>query len=219
MKKFKIYNKKVNSKGFTLIELMISTVVFSSILLIATIAIIYVSKTYVEGQVVIKNQDNSQAILMNLANAIKFDDNSNNNIVLPQLNSSTNNYYFCIGSYEYIYSLNQLFTSNNQVAGLLQLTNSLSPNCVYPTSINIGSSRQLLSQNERVGQLAISQNNNIYDISLTIGYGNNSVLQTLNTASDPAPPYKYRCVISAFSVSLCAVSSLSTTVTSRIGNI
>ena len=214
MEKHKFYSQKINNQGFTIIELLIATVVFSSILLIATIGIIYISKTYVEGQVVIKNQDNTQAILQNLSSAIKFDDNSNHNIVLPMLNSASHNYFFCVGNYEYIYSLNQLFNDRSTSVGLSQLPNNNSPICSYPTVLT--GARQLLSQNERIGELNITSSSNIYDITLNIAYGNDSVLQTLGSTASP-PSYQYRCTISAFSISLCAVSSLSTIVTPRIG--
>ena len=205
--------RKKDDSGFTLIELMISTAVFSVVLLIATISIILISKNYTRGQVTIQTQNTVQSILNNISNAIKYNNLSTLNF--SNLSTATNR-YFCIGNNVYYFNnLNQLLGSNSSAVGLVEYT---SPSCNRPTSVPSGAS-QLLSNNERLGQLSITDigtTSHLYQIDIEVAYGNDSVLTTLNPAGPP--PYKYRCNDSYLSTSFCSIDSETVTVSPRLMN-
>lgn len=204
-----------NNKGFTIIELLIATTVFSVVLLLATETIIYVSKTYVKGQVEAQTQQTAQNILSTISQDIQYNRRSTVNISISNMKSY---YYFCIGSHVYVYTLNHSLSSSFPT-GLLV---SPDPQCTPPTKIiNSGAggqTKQLLSAHERLGQLNIVQqkNNNTFVISVRVAYGNSPYLTKL--PSSTSSNYQYTCnhpggvVLGNF----CAVSSLTTTVIPRI---
>ncbi len=217
LKIIKSSNKVINSQaGFTLIELLISTSVFTVVLLISTIAIIFVSKNYSQGQINIQTQSNAESIVQNISNDLKFTNLTTSTIVTNQqvTITGTTYYYFCIGTNVYTYDLNTEYnTSGGSGIGLIETVNA--PNCKpYLTG-----GKQLLSNKERIGLLNIqpTTNGGSYEISMTIAYGNNygsnGVLKYLATS---ATSYSYSCLISSFSLSFCYTSSLYTIVTPRI---
>ena len=71
----KIVNNR--SRGFTIIELMIATTVFSVILLIATMALIQIGRIYYKGVLSSKTQNVARGIIDEVANSIKFASNAN----------------------------------------------------------------------------------------------------------------------------------------------
>ena len=118
-------NTDSNSKGFTIIELLIATVVFSAILLVLTQVVIRLSGTYYHG--VIQNQTLNVAknITNNIVQQIQFTGGdvifpgnpihfwSNNNSDLSNLES-----YLCIGNNQYVYQIGGRFdntTSNGSL--------------------------------------------------------------------------------------------------------
>lgn len=199
---------KISQNGFTLIELMIATTVFSTVLLIATISIIFVSKTYARSQIVIKTQNNAQAALLNISNAIKF--NKTNSINITNISSG----YFCVGNNVYTFSINSLVGTDNP-AGLFE---SFSSTCV-PNFSGI----QMLSNNERLGGLDVTSTvGGGFQVTMTIDYGSNQVLKALNPPIvnnlDGTKGYRYKCVDSTYSVSFCSIDSVSITVVPRLIN-
>ncbi len=182
---------------------MIATTVFSTVLLIATISIIFVSKTYARSQIIIKTQNSTQSVLLNISNAIKY--NKLNSIDISHIAAG----YFCIGNNVYTFSINSLVGTGSSIG----LVESFSNTCASNSS-----GIQLLSNNERLGELDIVNTADVFHISLTIDYGNNQVLQLIsrNSNSDSTLNYVYRCIDSTYSVSFCYVDPVSTTVVSRL---
>ncbi len=212
-----------NQEGFTIIELMIATVVFSTVLLIATISIIFVSKTYSTSQINIKLQNTTESILTSLSNAIKYNKPTP---ISMNYSAAFGNYsgYFCIGDNVYTYYLpsrsgdNQPLNyadSAGNIKNKIGLIQSVSTNC--GPNIN---GVQLLSNNERLGELDIVPRGNSYEILISVAYGDDSVLKLPTTAfppnSDSTPNYPYYCDVNSFSLSFCSVDSVSTVASSRL---
>lgn len=61
---------KVNKKGFTLVELLLATAMFSFILLFVTFAIVQVSRAYNKGITVKKTQETARAVMQEMTRAI-----------------------------------------------------------------------------------------------------------------------------------------------------
>ena len=217
--------------GFTIIELLIATAVFTVILIITAAALIGISQTYVKGSVEGNTQQTARKILSSISQDIQF--NNNSSIILnPSSSSNTDEFYFCIGSDVYVYNLNKRLTSNPQSAQdstwvLIRYTNPICPKSPpsMPPSSNDSRYEELMASGQRLGQLSISENsinnNPAYTISIEIGYGANNVLNGTDTPPvnqiNENTKYNYRCQTGLDS-SFCAVSSLTTTVAPRINS-
>ena len=211
--------------GFTIIELLIATAVFTVILIITAAALIGISQTYVKGSVEGNTQQTARKILSSISQDIQF--NNNSSIILNPSSSSnkTDEFYFCIGSDVYVYNLNKRLTSNPQSWVLIRYTNPICPKSPpsIPQSSSESNYEELMASGQRLGQLSISEtsinNNPAYTISIEIGYGASNVL--IGTDTSPVnqinenTKYNYRCQTGLDS-SFCAVSSLTTTVAPRI---
>src|ERR1700677_3100882 len=90
-----------NESGFTIIELLIATLVFSTILLIATYGVIQIGRTYTKGYIGSLTQNTTRSIVDQISQAIQL---SGPNTV--QTGSSGNYMSVCIGSIRYTYILN-----------------------------------------------------------------------------------------------------------------
>jgi prepilin-type N-terminal cleavage/methylation domain-containing protein len=64
--------KRTNSKGFTIIELLIATVIFSVILLVITGAIVQFGRIYYKGVVQSRTQERTRAITDSVVRNIQF---------------------------------------------------------------------------------------------------------------------------------------------------
>jgi len=257
------------NQGFTIIELMIATAVFSVIILITTASIIYVSKTYIKGQIESQTQLTAQTILADISNEIKY--NKGSSVVLPSYTppnypAKVNGpFYFCIGNLVYVYRLdtdlspsysgsNPMYASHDLVvyndgsssdcpAVSLAPQFGISGITSGPTTYSYGDqTRELLAANQRLGQLSVKRlsstsNSDVFQISIEIAYGEDDVLTDNSLAGTPPmydsdshprelPPgysspspneaYGYKCVQVSVGGNFCAVSSLTTVVTSSI---
>jgi prepilin-type N-terminal cleavage/methylation domain-containing protein len=225
----KIYalNTKKNQQaeqGFTIIELLIATAVFAVVMLIAAASIIYVSKTYVKGNIESQTQQTTRSVLQTISQDIEFTKNSTINISPSGNNANT--YHFCIGNDVYVYKLSVQVSSSEDP---LYVYSSANCPTVIPTSPPTNS-RELLSNNEQLGQLSLtcaeSDNDDVgntvcttYTVSVEVAYigGDSSLEDTSNSGLNTANAfYGYSCSNMQITGSFCAVSSLTTTIEPRI---
>ncbi|HEY5268085.1 MAG TPA: prepilin-type N-terminal cleavage/methylation domain-containing protein [Candidatus Saccharimonadales bacterium] len=100
--------KKLDQKGFTIVELLIATSVFASILLIVTYGIIQISKMYTNGFI----QSQTQNVTVSLSDQVTRDIGfSSASSITPDISAQvtvpgqgiTTYYYFCTNQNEYFY--------------------------------------------------------------------------------------------------------------------
>ncbi len=213
------------SSGFTIIELMIATLVFATVLLVVTTGIIQFTRSYYRGATVAKTQDTARTIMDTVAQSIQY-----GNPLPTVVDVAGTPQFFCAGGYQFIftkgvqYKLEPLQPSN---VGLFLV--SAPSECETPNPLPADNRRQLLNNNMRL--LELDQNhagNGLYSVAVTVAYGDNDLLcdsstpetceQAAATLSDvnlAAAGSKVRCKQQAGS-EFCAVSTLSTTVKKRI---
>src|SRR5665213_3376754 len=92
------------TSGFTIIELLIATSVFSIILLITASTLVGISQTYIKGSVQDQTQQTARSVLTDLSQDIQFNSVSGVNGI-PITTVYGNEYFFCIGNDVYIYHL------------------------------------------------------------------------------------------------------------------
>jgi prepilin-type N-terminal cleavage/methylation domain-containing protein len=231
---------KASQNGFTIIELMIATAIFSLMLVLTTTTIIGISQTYIKGSVEGQTQQTARAVLSDISQAVEFNNNSD---ITVTTNYSGDVYYFCTGSDVYVYQLDKYLspTLTGNEYSTWALVRFPYSSCTVPLNLQgqpdpLGQTgaEELLATNERLGWLYIVptaiNGETAYTINLEVGYGDNDLLNdTTNTngnydvnASPAAPPvsahYKYQCQSGPDS-SFCATSTLTTTVVPRIPGI
>ncbi len=206
----------VKQRGFTIIELMIATVVFSMILLIVTACILQFSKQYYKGIIASSTQNTARNVMDDIVRSIQFDTGS----VYPLTSGPGSGW--CIGETKrYSYKLNQQvtdkkpFASNQGFHALVSDTTTT--DCKGSGALDVANlsaglsttnARELLGQHMRLAKLDIAGSNNLYTVTIRVVYGDDELL------TDPTDPGT-NCKSSAGS-QFCAVSQLTTTVKKRV---
>lgn len=236
---------KTNEAGFTIIELMIATAIFTVVLIITTAAIIGITETYIKGSVQGQTQQTTRAVLNDISQDLQF--NPSGSVILTGMQQTNSNdvFFFCIGNDVYAYRLDYAVSSSDPSSNwaLIRYSGSCPSSSPTPPTasyfydeLEISDGEELLGTNERLGELNITEptvnntisSNTYYTVDIEVAYGNdtsnsNSLLsdQYPQFNSLPAPndngtyEYQYSCKGGNDS-SFCAVSTLTTSVTSRI---
>ena len=226
----------IGNKGFTIIELMIATAIFSFILLIATTGIIRIGQMYYKGVTESKTQDNVRAVSDELSRSIQF---AKSTVKLhpdnmPDFSNNTVK-RFCLGDYRYTGYLDKPYiqTANNTPSanktGLWseKLKSgsecACTINCVDQTAQMLGSNVRLLHMNvNRIGE-----GDKAWNVNVKIAYGDSDLLThndergDLITTGTPEERFNRRkdstCRDSrATGSSFCAVAQLDTVVKKRL---
>jgi len=188
-----------NSQGFTILELMIATTVFSVILLISTIGIVYVGRIYYKGKTIIRTQNVTRSVTDSISQSIQYG-GSDAIGTLPDIPAviPVTGATFCIGNSKYTYSPNRVTSTT---FGLILDANN-SSGCT-PASVAAGG-KELLGDGMRLTRFIITKSSTSdYTIKISVGYGADDVL------------VGGKCVLGAGG-QFCATSILDTTVRRRL---
>lgn len=180
---------KPDNRGFTIIELLIATVVFSVILLIVTGAIIQFTRIYYKGVVNTKTQEVARAVVENIAKKAQY---SKTEPTFVTVNGADGGY--CIGDRLYKFKKNQPVRDNDHA---LVIGN----NCSDTGGLFTAGNTEQLAENMKIIDLSISTTSP-YTINLVIGYGDES-------SAEGCPALK-------LGGQFCSFASYSTTVTKRL---
>jgi prepilin-type N-terminal cleavage/methylation domain-containing protein len=200
-------------KGFTIVELMIATLVFSTVLLVVTIGIIQITRVYYKGLNEAATQDTVRSITDTIGQAIQF---GGGEVTPTDARADKSTKSFCIGNTQYTYTSGMQLVDGPPDAGKSEtnrvlLTRTLAGcNAASP---NATSGRELLSPKMRLAELAVKQDTNepdLYKVTVRVAFGDDDLLNNPNSA-------KPSCKSTAGS-QFCSVSELTTTVVKRIGS-
>lgn len=166
----------LNQKGFTIAELMIATLVFSVVLLIATTSIIEVGHTYYKGINEANTQDTARTIMENIGQAIQF---GGGTITATQTAQPGTMQQFCVGNQQYSYDLGaQLVTGtpgSGQTNASVRVTNL--PACNSSSTPQTGGT-ELLAPRMRISDLSVTPltDGTSYRIHVKVAYGDDDLL-------------------------------------------
>jgi prepilin-type N-terminal cleavage/methylation domain-containing protein len=183
--------KRIDNKGFTIIELLISTVIFSVILLVITGAIIQFGRIYYRGVVQSKTQERSRAIIDSVAKDLQFSKPNS-------FSGAPGAGCYSIGNHSYVYTQDSLRIVEGDCSG----TGGL----------------QMLGERMRLITFDVAKdpvNSEAYNVHVRVVYGANDDFEKNNpsdTTGDPKKPCNPIIIGGQF----CAVSELNTTVVSRL---
>ncbi len=222
---FRSRNQRIQKpqKGFTIIELLVATTVFSIILLIATAGILQISRTYYQGVLQARTQETARTIADEIGESMRFSIGSYapgavvNGPDIDASNSATG--YFCLGTRRYTYAIDrQLKASPNggkQKAHVLWVDQPVG-GCGSAENLDspVSDGRELLSENMRLTRLSIQPAPgalpDTYRIDIGVAYGDDDLLDFVSGGQT-----KY-CKEAATGREFCAVSNVSLTVTKRL---
>ena len=203
---------KSNQSGFTIIELVIATLVFSTVLLIATFGVIQISRTYIKGFLASETENTTRSIIDDVTQAVQL--SGPGGVVINNSQSGTNWYAFCINGFRYTYQLNVKVETG--IHAFMRDQPSSIGTCPPNTTWSNGT--ELLSTNERLVSFSLCNNStpspcnsptgaaDLYQINLSILYGSDDV--TVNNAGK-------QCLDNSVGGFFCALSSTTTTVQER----
>lgn len=197
--------------GFTVVELMIATLIFSVILLVITAGALHFTNSYYAGVNAANVQNTSRTVVSTITQAIQFSTKS------PILTATSGGRQaYCIGSQEFVYVLGKALSDTLDVThtsvALYQLPNATPGTCDAGVALNGG--QELLSPDMRLSNFQVSAvggaGNDLWKVQVTIAYGDDDLLKNPQST---APS----CLDGAGS-QWCAVSAFNTVVQKRLGS-
>lgn len=185
------------SRGFTLVELLIAASVFSVLLIVITFAIVQISRSYSKGIVASRTQESARAVIDEVSKAVQFGAGD----VVRDTASATKMY--CIGGKSFSFELDKMVDESiSQHALMLEEV----PDCTGAIP-DMSSGRELLANRMRLTKFEISTppaDSNLYEITVGVVSGEDDIVD--GGTCDPN--------VTA-GTQFCAVSELTTQVQKR----
>lgn len=199
------------SAGFTIVELMIATMVFSTILVAISVGVLYFTKSYYKGVHESATQNAARGAAESIAKAIQFSVSATE---VGQGQYKDNKDFVCVGGYVFVYEKGKIYKAGESSSvGLYMQTqqnaNDCSTEAENAPSAAQDSRKQLLGDNMRVANLEVMKDK-VSSVAVTVAYGDDDLL-TATSGSDIS------CKSGAGS-EYCAVATVTTTVSSRVAN-
>src|SRR5665647_2275439 len=101
--------RRAQPKGFTIVELLIATAVFSVVLLLCATAIVQVGRMFYKGTIVNNTQTVSRSVINDISQAVQFGDGNDDASFYPAPGSATFSGVTvqsqCVGGVRYSYFL------------------------------------------------------------------------------------------------------------------
>lgn len=214
------------ARGFTIVELMVATMVFSVVLLLVTAGIIQVARVYYKGVTEANTQNAARSIIDNISQAIQFSgDDVSGTETSP---TAGTDYDFCLGNTHVSYKLGRQVKNNPSggdqtwhaiVANNIPGCAGASPQTLNQQTI---SGRDLMPQDMRLSNLVVERVGTAqpaqYRVTVRVVYGDSDLLYSPSapTATDGHARADASCRAQTAGTQFCAVSELSTVVVKRV---
>ena len=203
----------LQSDGFTIVELLVATVVFSTVLVVITAGVMYFTRNYYASVNRSKVQNTARSIVSSISQGVQF-----TGVAIATTDTTTSSNpdssgvtYFCTGGKLYAFRAGQKYSGNTATQadpGLYVVPQPTGCAPLASTGYNNPLGQQLLGPKMRIGSLTLKNvGSQLYSISLTLAYGDDDLLTGTGSAT--------RCISQAGS-QFCAVSALNTTVQRRL---
>ena len=219
-----VYRNTKRQQGFTLIELMVATTVFSFVLLIASATAIQIGKLYYKGLIQAATQETARNVSDDLTRSFQF---ANGALILGTNNASQRQY--CIGDTRYTGWINQQVAGGAEGLRAEQFSGTFDCAAGIPLPT---SKRELLAENMRLLDFNVSPvgtSGKTFQINVRMTYGDNDLLTIyqpdgttevdVNGDGSPLSPAEIReatCRTNIAGSGFCAVSQLDNIVRKRL---
>lgn len=187
--------KKHNQRGFTIVELMIAIAVFAVTMLVVTMGIIQVARSYKQASTRLKIEDASREMHAQIAQAVQY---SGSSVQTPGPVSGYN--VVCVGSQRYLWK-----QADVVVAGEVSLyvDKIAGPSACTTTPFVAANAQTPLPANTKV-------------VNFSVGSSNTSTISTRFVIGEKdmfvGTDYNNNCVSSVIGSEFCAVVELNSTV-------
>jgi prepilin-type N-terminal cleavage/methylation domain-containing protein len=152
-------------KGFTIVELMIATVVFSMVLLVITYGVIHFTTAYYKGINNSATQTAAQNAIDSITQSIQFSSGGT---------TTADSSHFCAGGKVFLYNLGKQFggTPTATDRGLYEMPSTAS--CDDPGTPNGGT--ELLGKNMRLAGVSVTSSDSTdptvpWQVTIRVAYG------------------------------------------------
>ncbi len=206
-----------NQKGMTIVELMISTAVFASILLIILTAITQIGRMYYKGVTNAKTQEVTRSIVDRISQEIQYSPVGQSTLYQT---SGANNLR-CVGKSRFFYTINQqnlpgtygLWTDESATGSSACSDATAFSSLGDPTTLGGANARDLLAENMRILKFDIVNNDalGLYTVTVRVAYGDTDLLDQVTDGVSNS-----FCRGSVAGTQFCSVSELSSTVKKRL---
>lgn len=209
------------SKGFTIMELMVATLVFSAVLLLITTGIMQITRVYYKGVTEANTQNTARNIMDIVAQAIQFSGSSVGSTEDVEAGEDAG---FCIGNQHFTYRLGWQVENKDNPDGQ-QTWHALVQKTIYGSNCS-GSAvlealnsehlsehaRDLVGEHMRLSDFSVTRigTSNMYRVRVKVVYGDADLL------NDPTGK-SASCQNIRVGGQFCAVADLSTVVVKRVG--
>lgn len=203
-------------EGFTILELLIATIIFSVVLLLVTAGILQIARVYYKGVTESNTQNTARTIIDTISQAIQFSGGDVSETAASPV--AGNDYAFCVGNTQFSYRLgwqveDSYTPSNNQTWHTLvqnSVSNCTSSSAPQNMTTQTVTGRDLVGKHMRLSNLVVKNlGSNQYKVQVRIVFGDNDLLNN-PTAADSA------CKGVNAGTQFCSVSELSTIVVKRV---
>lgn len=215
--------------GFTIVELLVATVVFSVVLLLITVGILQVARVYYKGVTETNTQNVARNVIDTISQAIQFSGGT----VTPADGTRTagNSYAFCIGNTQYSYTLGWQVADTPDAAkhqtphALVQNTPSGSVCNGTTPAQNVRSTavvgKEMISPHMRLSNLVVRPiaGTSSYEVKVRVVYGDFDLLFSPTAGAPAATDDTYpdaKCLGVQQGTQFCAAAELSTVVQKRV---
>ena len=214
MNRFLPASISTNSKhGFTILELLVATIVFSVVLLLVTAGIMQITRVYYKGVTESNTQNAARSIIESISQSIQF---SGGGVTATPTPAPGSDQVFCIGNQHYSYRLGWQ-VENNPDPGKSQAWHALvqrplTGSCASPQDMDLQpvTGRDMLPSHMRLSRLVIQDlGSNQYRVEVRVVYGDDDLLN-----DDNGP--NAACISESAGTQFCSISELSTTVVKRV---
>ena len=225
-------NKK--DKGFTIIELVFATAVFSTILLVCLAALIQIGKMYYKGVTTTQTQEAARAIMDDISQSIQF---SGSGMKIPTYVAASSDVpasesslgFFCVGNTRYTYAIDRMVEStNNQPQkqqlhglwadepGVCAASSTVGPADLLSAQPSNASykGRELLGEHMRLTKISLNpvdSAGSVWVVKLQVAYGDEDLLVV-----DPTDTSRKLCKYGQSGTEFCATSEISSVIKRRI---
>lgn len=215
-----IKNRRIKSqKGFTIIELLIATTVFSVVLLIVSTGIVRIGQAYYKGIIQNRTQEVARSISEEVSRSIQLADGQKRDV--PGQNK------FCIGDVRYTYNIGQVVGP-----GVIGLTTEKIDPLASCADASGSFAQELLGPNMRLLRFSVNSADNnqgkVWRVEVRVAYADaqsNDLLTPYKNDGTPNNPATLANDISNATCksgipgsAFCATAQLDTTVKKRLNS-
>ena len=209
----KKYRKISNDSGFTIIELMIATAVFSLILVVITFSVIKFTNSYYKSSYQSATQSSTRNIVEAVTSAVQFGKSTISAGNSADAAAAGSNQFFCAGGYVFVYKKFDMYQKGD--VGMYSQPMG-STDCATSATLSSADRVQYMGERMRITYLSFLPNGGGAQISVKLAYGDDLSPSLFTDGGEGVGRGKNVQCRPEMGNEYCAVSSMSATATSRV---